>query len=117
MSTCGVTANNTVLYIGTGCPTWYLPFACVAGNDNASPSCASNALASRVAITATQSSYFLQLGGVNGEGVISGLKWVYVPPTASATASRTPSRSPSRQVSRSKTGSVSGTRSRTRKGK
>jgi len=45
-SGCGHTAANTVLYVGTGCPTWALPFGCRVGNDNAAfPECSSNPLA------------------------------------------------------------------------
>ena len=35
LTTCGLTRNNTVLYIGTGCPTWTTPFGCLVGNDDA----------------------------------------------------------------------------------
>ena len=64
LTTCGHSTNNTVLYVGTGCPTWALPFACRSGNDNAAgPACGSNPLASTVAITAAQVTYYVQVGG------------------------------------------------------
>ena len=106
-----------MLYVGTGCPTWALPFNCRAGNDNAAgPACGGNGLASTVAVTATQATYYVQLGGVNGAAVVSGLRWAYAAPgTRSASGSRTRSRSASR--SRSRSGSRSGSRSRSRKAK
>jgi hypothetical protein len=115
LTTCGHSANNTVLYVGTGCPTWALPFGCVAGNENA-PSCAPNPRASTVAVVATQPTYYVQLGGFNGAPVTSGLGWAYAPPSpppgsASATRSRSRSRTRSRSASRS------ASRSRSRKPK
>ena len=112
VTTCGHSANNTVLYVGTGCPTWDRPFACVAGNDNAA-ACGPNAFASTLTITATQSTYFVQVGGYNGVHVASGLEWAYAPP------SQSPSRSPGRTRSRTGTRSRSqpASRSRTRKPK
>ena len=116
LSTCGHTANNTVIYVGTGCPTWALPFACIAGNDNA-VACSANAFASTLAIVATQSTYYVQLGGYNGEPVLSGLAWSYAgaAPSKSASGTRSGSRSKSRSGSRSV--SRSGSRSRSRKAK
>lgn len=111
VTTCGATANDTVLYIGTGCPKWADPFGCLAGNDNAppgSPGCGVNALASKVVLPgADQRTYFVQLGGLNGEDVTSGLAWAYTPPSASPSGTRTGSR----------TRSVSASRSRSRKPK
>ena len=127
LTTCGHTANNTVLYVGTGCPTWAQPFGCRAGNDNAAgPACGGNGLASTVAVAATQPTYYVQLGGFNGAAVTSGLGWAYAPPAAasgsaagSATRSRSGSatRSRSGSRSRSRSGSRSGSRSRSRKAK
>jgi hypothetical protein len=121
LTTCGHTANNTVLYVGTGCPTWDRPFGCLAGNDNAvgPAACGGNALASTVAVVAaSQHVFYVQLGGVDGTPVTSGLAWSYAPPqlrSGSATRSRTRSRSGSR--TRSRSGSRSGSRSRSRKAK
>ena len=114
VTTCGHTANNTVLYVGTGCPTWDRPFGCKAGNDDAggADSCGSNARAAAVSITATQQVYFIQLGGFAGAPVTSGLQWRYAPP-----ASRSGSSTRSATRSRSCTRSPSGTRSRSRKRK
>jgi hypothetical protein len=124
LSTCGHSANNTVLYVGTGCPSWALPFGCLVGNDNAAvpTGCAGNAFASTVTLVAMQSNYYVQLGGVNGLDVVSGLGWAYVPlpPVASpsvsrsrsASASRTRSRSASASLARSRSASASRTRSR-----
>ena len=116
LTTCGHSANNTVLYVGTGCPSWALPFGCLAGNDNAaSPACGGNAFASTVALVAQQSNYYVQLGGMNGVDVVSGLSWGYAPPPLPASASV--SRSRSRSSSASRTRSRSASRSRTRKAK
>ena len=121
ITTCGHSANNTVLYVGTGCPSWDRPFGCVAGNDNAA-ACAVNELSSTLTVTATQTRYFVQLGGFNSATVVSGLAWSYAPPSRSRSASRTGSgtatqgasaASPSRSRSRSRSTSASRTRSRT----
>ena len=120
LTTCGHTANNTVLYVGTGCPSWALPFGCVAGNDDAlSPpgGCASNARASTVAVVATQPTYYVQVGGMRGGDVVAGLAWGYAPPAASGSASGSRSRSRSRSRTRSRSASTSATRSRSRKRK
>jgi hypothetical protein len=115
---CGATADNTVLYVGTGCPTASYSFGCLAGvDDGVAPPCASNGLASTLKIAASQRSYFLQVGGVNGRDVTTGLSWVYAAPPASASRTRTPSRSRTRSRSRSRSASRTGTRSRTRKPK
>ena len=115
ITTCGHTSNDTVLYLGTGCPVWAQPFGCRAGNDNAvgPAACGGNPLASSVAITATQATYYMQLGGVNGAHVVSGLAWAYAAP-ATTTRSRTRSRSGSRTRSRSGSRSRSGIRSSSR---
>lgn len=130
VTTCGHSANNTVLYAGTGCPSWDRPFGCVVGNDNSpTGSCDSNALASTVSLTAMQATYFLQLGGFNGAQVTSGLRWRYnAPPTSgsgsrsstlsrSRSRSRSLSRSPSAPGSRSRSMHASGSKSRSRKAK
>ena len=119
VTTCGHTANDTVLYVGTGCPTWALPFSCRVGNDNAAgPACGGNALASTVTVAATQATYYVQLGGVNGAHVVSGLAWAYVAPaTTSGSGSRSRTRSRSGSRTRSRSGSRSGSRSRSRKAK
>jgi hypothetical protein len=112
VTTCGATRNNTVLYVGTGCPKWAQPFGCLVGNDD-TPACPANALASTVTLTAAQRNYFIQLGGADGRTVVSGLRWSYVlAPSPSGTRSRSlpPSRSPSRLR-------ASGSRTRTRKAK
>ena len=124
VTTCGHTANNTVLYLGTGCPTWDRPFGCKVGNDDAGGAdwCGSNARAAAVSVTATQQVYFIQLGGFAGAPVTSGLQWRYAPPASrsgSATGSRTHSRSRTRSRTRTstRTRSASATRSRSRKPK
>ena len=113
VTTCGHSANNTVLYAGTGCPTWAAPFACIVGDDNAVPACGPNAFASTVTLTVTQVSYFVQLGGANGQPITSGLAWAYTPPSASATGSRSRTRSRSGSATRTRTASATRTRSRT----
>lgn len=120
VTTCGKAGpgNDTVLYVGTGCPTASSSFGCLVGNDDATaPPCAANGLASTLKITATQRSYFLQLGGVNGRDVTAGLAWMYAPPPASPSGSRTPSRSHTRSRSTSFTARRTSTCSRTRKPK
>ena len=117
LTTCGHSANNTVLYVGTGCPSWDRPFGCLAGNDNAAgPACGGNAFASTVALVAQQSNYYVQLGGVNGVDVVSGLGWAYAPPPVAGSASKSCSRSRSRSASVSRTRSRSGSRTRSRSG-
>ena len=116
LTTCGHTADDTVLYVGTGCPTWALPFACKAGNDNATaPACGANVRASTVAVVATQSSYFVQLGGMSGAHVTSGLGWSYALPSRSpsGTATRSRTATPTRTRSASRTRTATKTRSRT----
>jgi hypothetical protein len=116
VTTCGHTSNDTVLYVGTGCPTWAAPFGCLVGSDDAMPPagpCGSNAAASTVSLTAAQRTYFIQAGGVNGAAVTTGLGWAYAAPSGSRSGSRTASRT--RTSTRSRTRSAS--RSRTRKPK
>ena len=103
VTTCGHTAANTVLYVGTGCPTWALPFGCRVGNDNAAaPECGSNPLASTVSVVVSQPTYYIQVGGMSGAAVVSGLAWSYSPPSRSATTTRSRSRSSSGSRSRSR---------------
>lgn len=109
LTTCGATRNNTVLYVGTGCPTWDRPFGCLVGSDDAAAACPGNPLASTVTLTATQRNYVIQLGGIDGSTVVSGLAWSYAAPSQS--------RSPSRTRSGTRTRSGSATRSRSRKPK
>ena len=123
VTTCGFTKNNTLLYIGTGCPTWQLPFGCLAGNDNAgdldglrTTACASNARASTVSIVATSRTYFVQVGSASGEDFVSGLAWQYSP-LGSPSASRTGTVTGSKSRTASQTRSRTATRSRTRKPK
>ena len=115
VSTCGTTAADTVIYLGTGCPTWYGSFNCLRGNDNAGDVvgqvCASNSLASTLRHVTASRVYFVQVGAAAGGGVVSGLSWSYVPPSPSGTPSRTRAAVPSR--SRSATAS----KSRSRKAK
>ena len=115
LSTCGLTANDTVLYIGTGCPTWFGSFNCLRGNDDVvgAATCASNPLASTLAHVASSRIYFVQLGTSSGADVLSGLRWSYVAPRSSPTGTRTRSRTASPTRTRSATRS----KSRSRKAK
>ena len=121
VTTCGHSADNTVLYVGTGCPVWAAPFGCLRGNDNAGDdggvgACAANPRAAALALPAVASRvYFVQVAGYGGSPVVSGLGWSYAPP-ATRTASRTRSRSRA-AGSRAQSSSRSGSRSRTRKPK
>jgi len=108
LSTCGLTANDTVLYVGTGCPSWAAPFGCLAGNDDAA--CGSNGLASSLTIVASQRSYYIQVGGASGRDVTAGLQWAYSAPAPAASRSA----SATRTRTRTRTRSASGTRSRSR---
>jgi hypothetical protein len=116
LTTCGLTPDNTVIYVGTSCPTWSTPFSCRQGNDNAGDvagrSCAANSRASTIVLPAAASrTYFVQVGGYGGGVVTSGLAWDYV-----VAASTTGTRSGSKSRTRSRTRSGSGTRSRKAKG-
>jgi hypothetical protein len=115
VSTCGLSASNTVLYIGTGCPTWFGSFNCLRGNDNAGDiagqSCGANAGASMLTITASSRYFFVQVGGAGGATVSSGLSWSYTAPRPSLTSSRSRTASPMR------TRSVTVSKSRSRKAK
>ena len=117
LSTCGLTTNNTVLYLGTGCPTWFGSFNCLRGNDDAGSvagsSCASNPLASTLSHVASSRIYFVQLGTSSGVDVVSGLSWSY----RVASASPTTSRSRSRTVSPTRTRSSTSSKSHSRKAK
>ena len=119
VSTCGATAADTVLYLGTGCPTWFGSFNCLRGNDNAGDvagqGCASNGLASTLRHVAASRVYYVQVGAAGGGSVVSGLSWSYALPTPSATASRTRSRTAT--PTRSRTRSATASRSRSRKAK
>jgi hypothetical protein len=121
VTTCGTTANNTVLYVGTGCPTWAAPFGCLKGNDDAGDvagqACPTNAAASTVTLrSVSQRTYYVQVAGFAGATVVSGLRWEYVPPPAQAspsgsrTRTATRSRYPSPTRSRTRTRSRSGSR-------
>ena len=114
LSTCGLTTNNTVLYLGTGCPTWFGSFNCLRANDDATGSaCASNPLASVLSHVASLRIYFVQLGTSSGANVVSGLSWSYRAASASPTGTRTRSRTASPTRTRSATRS----KSRSRKAK
>ena len=111
ISTCGLTNNNTVLYLGTGCPTWFGSFNCVKGNDDAAgvATCASNPLASTLSHVTSSRIYFVQLGTYSGADVVSGLSWSYsggASPTKTRTKSAPPSRTRSTAASKSRTRKV-----------
>ena len=114
LSTCGLTSNNTVLYLGMGCPSWALPFGCLRGNDDAGDvagqTCASNPRASTISVVASARFFFVQLGASRGTDFVSGLAWSYALPSPSRTASRSATRSATR--SRSSSATVSKSRSR-----
>jgi hypothetical protein len=94
ITTCGRTANNTVLYVGTGCPTWSVSYNCLAGADN-DATCGSNPLASRLVLrNVAQANFFVQLAGYAGETVTSGLAWSYTLPSQSPAPTKSKSRKP-----------------------
>ena len=117
LSTCGLTSNNTVLYLGMGCPTWSQPFGCLRGNDDAGDvtgqACASNPRASTISVVASTRFFFVQLGASGGADFVSGLSWSY----RVASASPTTSRSRSRTTSSTRTRSSTSSKSRSRKAK
>ena len=115
LSTCGLTKNNTVLYLGMGCPTWFGSFNCVRANDDVGGGavCLGNPLASTLSHVATSRIYFVQLGSSSGTGVVSGLSWSYSVASTSPTVTRTRSRT----ASPTRTRSVTRSRSRSRKAK
>jgi hypothetical protein len=124
ITTCGHSANNPVLYVGTGCPTWTMAFNCRAGNDNAgdegggAPACAANPRASTVVVPAvTSRAFFVQLGGFSGAPVTSGLAWDYAGATPSRSAAGTPTRSRTTSRSRSRTRSRTKSPQRSLKGR
>ena len=118
ISTCGQTGSsgaNTVLYVGTGCPTWSGSFNCLKANDDAGDvsgqSCAGNPTASTVRLTSISSRvFFVQVGGYLGAPVTTGLAWNYSLPSPTATSSKSATRSKA-------PASRSGTPSTTRKKK
>ena len=123
LTTCGLTSNNTALYLGLGCPTWSGAFNCLRGNDNAADvagqTCGPNPLASTLSHVAASRIYLVQLGDASGSGLVSGLRWNYTLPTLSATPSRSSSRSRSRSAAATptRTRSATATKSRSRKAK
>ena len=125
VTTCGLTADDTVLYVGTGCPSWALPFNCRVGNDDAgddpaAPACPTNPGAATAVLSGVASRYlYIQLGGAMGAAVTSGLAWRYEPPgvtgTSTPSGAGTPTRTRSSGVgSRSRTRSRSASASRSR---
>jgi hypothetical protein len=99
VTTCGLSSADTVLWVGTGCPTDATAFGCVGANDDASGGTC-GARSSYVVPAATQRYYTVVVGGYSGVSpatVASGLSWSYVrlPDGASMTPTVTPSRTPS----------------------
>ena len=119
LSTCGLTSDDTVLYVGTGCPTWALSFGCLRGNDNAGDEggvpCSGNAGASTLILTGVASRVvFVQLGGYLGAAVTSGLSWRYLPPGVSPSPNSSTARSATRTSTRTRSVTATRTRSATR---
>ena len=116
LSTCGLTTADTVLYLGTGCPTWYGSFNCLRGNDNAADvvgqACGTNAFASTLRHVAASRVYFVQVGAAAGGSVVSGLSWSYAPPSPSATPSRSLAATATRTATRTRSATASKSRSR-----
>ena len=115
LSTCGLTSNDTVLYLGTGCPTWWGSFNCLRASDDGlgAATCAGNPRASSLSHVATSRLYFVQVGAASGAEVVSGLSWSYTV----ASATRTSSRTRSRTATRTRTRSATASKSRSRKAK
>ena len=101
VTTCGRTAADTLLYIGTGCPVGPMTFQCQVGNDNAGDApgqapCAGNPAASTATIAATTSRfYFIMLGHAPGSAPpVASVAWAYAPPAPTPSPSRTRTRKP-----------------------
>ena len=117
LSTCGLTRNNTVLYVGTGCPVTSSSFNCLRGNDDAgSLACPANSLASQLSLVADTRTFFVQVGAWSGADFVSGLSWSYAAPRMSPTSSRTSTSTSSRTStstsSRTRSASLTPTRTR-----
>ena len=112
VTTCGLSKNDTTLFIGTGCPTWAVPFACLRGNDDIGDPdnyggrvCGSNRRVSEVSIVANSRTYFIQVGNAAPQqNVVAGISWAYSQPTPTTTPSftRSPKGTPSRSNSKSR---------------
>lgn len=108
LSTCGLSAANTVLYLGTGCPTRDSLFNCLKGNDDAGrfvgSACGSNVLASTLTHVTASRVYYVQVGEASGAEFSSGLSWNYTfvassgSGTSTGTASRTQTATRTRKV-------------------
>ena len=118
LSTCGLTTNDTVLYVGTGCPTWFGSFNCLRGNDNAGDvagqACGANGLASTLRHVTASRVYFVMVGGWGGAAgrLVTGLSWSYAPPRGSASAGATPTRTATTTATRSRSAKATVTRTR-----
>ena len=118
LSTCGLTRNNTVMYVGTGCPNAAFYFGCLRGGDDAgSTACSTNPLASTLSLVADTRFYFVQVGASSGADFVSGLSWSYSAPSAMPTSSRTSSRTGSKTKTKTRTRTATASRSRSRKAK
>ena len=114
LSTCGLTTNDTVLYLGTGCPTWFGSFNCLrASDDAAGAACTGNPLASVLSHVTASRLHFVQVGAASGAEVVSGLSWSY----AVASATRTSTHTRSRTATPTRTRSATRFKSRSRKAK
>ena len=118
LSTCGLTRNNTALYVGTGCPNAAFYFGCLRGSDDAgSAACPGNPLASQLSLRVSARIFFVQVGAWSGGDFVAGLSWSYVAPTAAPTTSRSRSRTRTKTATPTRTRSVTVSRSRSRKPK
>ena len=117
LSTCGLTTNDTVLYLGSGCPTWYGSFNCLRATDDGvgAAACTGNPLASVLSHVTASRLYFVQVGAASGGEVVSGLSWSYAVASSMRTMTRTRTRS--RTASPTRTRSAIASKSRSRKAK
>ena len=113
LDTCGGAAD-TVIAVGTGCPTSLASFTCIGADDDAPGVCGVGSKAASVVISSVASPLVYVVVGAGasstpGVGAYT-LHYAYPAPTTSATASSTPSSTLS--GTRSGTGTSSGTGSR-----
>lgn len=106
VTTIGYSDADTVIFLGTSCPSSQASFGCLNGGDDDPVTGATQSITSSQ-LNATVA--YVLVGGYGGAPVLSGLGWSYVIPTPS----RTPTVSPTASLSFGATPSPTFTASRT----
>ena len=96
MDTCVNPYFDTLLFVGTGCPTSYGSFNCLGSNDDAGDVCA-GARQSAVMLPVSTRLLYVLVGGFSAAAAPYTLSWTYTGPTASPSNAAT--RSTSRTAS------------------